>query len=213
MVRLFINHAYMSMQNRMIVKSASGKDTYLIVGKWGRARDALSLYSMDGDRLVEAKQTLLSVFPKFDFYTDEHKIASVKKIPGLQGLKKPYYIVSHLDWIVTGDFIERQFTVKHHSQVIMRVEKHYSFQGDFYSLNIEREEYAPICCLLSVIIDHYSSDRETLWQQYKKEKYSLSFMHPFIFTKPAAKTSFLQTAADCAKIKETLTRRSCRNEH
>ncbi|WP_208560311.1 LURP-one-related/scramblase family protein [Marinilactibacillus kalidii] len=179
MVRLFINHAYMTMQNRMIVKSASGQNTYLIVGKWGRARDSLSLYAMNGDRLVEAKQTLLSLFPKFEFYIDDEKKASVKKIPGIQGLKKPYYIVSRLNWMVTGDFIEQKYVVRGPSGVIMRMEKNHSYQGDFYALTIEEDAYAPLCCLLAVIIDHYSSQRDSIWQQYKKEKYSLSFMHPF----------------------------------
>lgn len=183
MSRLYINHAYMSMQNRMIVKTASGKDKYLIVGKWGRARDALSLYAMNGDRLVEAKQTMLSIFPKFDFYVNDQKLGSVKKIPGFHGLKQPYYLFSHLNWFISGDFVEQQYVVRHHTEVVMHVEKHYSFQGDFYILDIEKEEYAPICCLLAVIIDHYSSEKDTLWKQYKKEKYSLSFMHPFTFTK------------------------------
>lgn len=183
MVRLYINDAYMSMQNRMIVKTPSGKDKYLIVGKWGRARDALSLYAMNGERLVEARQTVLSIFPKFDFYVDDQKLGTVKKIPGFQGLKQPYYLVSHLNWLVSGNFVERQYIVSHHKEVIMRVEKHYSFQGDFYVLEIEKEEYAPICCVLAVIIDHYSSEKDSIWQQYKKEKYSLGFMHPFIFPK------------------------------
>ncbi|MFC6464209.1 LURP-one-related/scramblase family protein [Marinilactibacillus sp. GCM10026970] len=183
MIRLFINHAYMSMQNRMIVKSASGQNTYLIVGKWGRAKDALSLYSMSGDRLVEAKQTLLSLFPKFDFYIEDQKKATVKKIPGIQGLKKPYYVVSQLNWIITGDFVEQKYVVRSASGVIMRLEKNYSFQGDFYALTIEKEEYAPLCCVLAVIIDHYSAKRDTPWKQYKKEKYSLGFMHPFTFLK------------------------------
>jgi uncharacterized protein YxjI len=180
MVRLFIKEEYMSMQNRMIVKDESGKDTYLIVGKWGRAGDALSIYSLDGTRLAEAKQKKLSLFPTFDLKVNGEKVASIKKRPGLHGIKQPYFTVSKLHWLVTGNFTEQRYSVTHHSKIVMRVEKNYSFIGDFYALRIEKEEMAPICCLLAVIIDHYSPNKETLWQQFTQKQASLGFLHPII---------------------------------
>lgn len=183
MVRLFIKEEYISMQNRMIVKNESGQDTYLIVGKWGRAKDSLSIYTLDGRRLAEAKQKKLSVFPTFDLLVEDTKIASIKKRPGLRGIKDPYFTVSKLNWLVTGDFIEQHYTVRHNTQTVMKLDKNYSFIGDFYALQIEEEGLAPICCLLAVVVDHYSPKKGSIWQQFTQKQASLGFMHPMIAKK------------------------------
>lgn len=180
MVRLFIKEEYMSMQDRMIVKTESGQDIYLIVGKWGRKGDALSLYTMDGERLVEARQRKLSLFPKFDLFVDGQKRATIKKHPGLRGIKQPYFTISKLHWLITGDFLEQKYSIRRYTQLIMKLEKNYSFIGDFYSLNIYKEEVAPICCVLAVIVDHLSPNKDTLWQHVKHKQYSLGFVHSFI---------------------------------
>lgn len=180
MVRLFIKEEYMSIQNRMLVKNEEGKDTYLIVGKWGRAGDSLSLYSMSGDRLVEAKQKKLSVFPKFDLLINGEKVCSVKKHPGLFGIKDPYFTVSKLHWLITGDFIAQRYTVRHHAKVIMELEKNCSFVGNLFSLNISNEEVAPLCCILAVIVDHYLPTKASAYEEFKQKQYSLGFMHTIL---------------------------------
>lgn len=181
----------MSMQNRMIVKDESGQDRYLIVGKWGRAGDALSIYSLDGTRLAEAKQKKLSVFPTFDLKVNDKKIASIKKRPGLRGIKQPYFTVSKLNWLITGNFVEQRYSVTHNTKVVMRLEKSYSFIGDFYSLQIEKEDWAPICCLISVVVDHYSPNKGSLWQQFTQRQASLGFLHPMILKKSSVTPSKL----------------------
>lgn len=178
MVRLFINQEYMSLQNRMIVKDSSGKEVFLIVGKWGRLGDKMTVYSMDGERLVEAKQTVLSLFPKFTLYKDGENIGAIKKRPGLHGIKKPTIYVSRLNWVVHPDFENHVFTVRHFAKKIMTIEKTVSSLGDFYILSIEDEEHASIACVLAVLLDHYIQDKESLMESYKQEKYSLGFMYP-----------------------------------
>lgn len=179
-VRLFIKEEYMSIQNRMLVKDEEGKDTYLIVGKWGRAGDSLSIYTMGGDRLVEAKQQKLSIFPKFDLLIDGEKICSVKKHPGLFGIKNPYFTVSKFQWLITGDFIAQQYTVRKKSKVIMKLEKSCSFMGNLFSLTISNDEVAPLCCILAVIVDHYSPSKESVFEEFKQKQYSLGFLHPIL---------------------------------
>lgn len=183
-VRLFIKEEYMSIQNRMLVKNEEGRDTYLIVGKWGRVGDSLSIYTMDGDRLVEAKQQKLSIFPKFDLLIDGEKICSVKKHPGLLGIKNPYFTVSKLQWLITGDFLAQRYTVRNKSKVIMELEKNCSFMGNFFSLTISNDEVAPLCCILAVIVDHYSPNKESVFEEFKQKQYSLGFLHPILLELP-----------------------------
>lgn len=178
MVRLIINQEYMSLQNRMIVKDSSGNEVFLIVGKWGRLGDKMTVYSMNGERLVEAKQTILSLFPKFTLHKDGKYIGAIKKRPGLRGIKKPSIYVSRLNWIVHGDYDKHHFTIKHFTKQIMFIEKTVSSLGDFYILSIENEEYASLACVIAVLLDHYVQKKETLWETYKQEKYSLGFLYP-----------------------------------
>ena len=156
MVRLFMKEEFVSMQDRIIVKNEVGQPQYLIVGKWGRLGDTLSLYSMSGELILEAKQTLLSVFPTFDLLTNQEKVGTIVKKPGIH---HPYYRIKKLGWVVDGDFLEQEYSVKKKNTVIMEFEKTASFTGDFYSLNIIEEQHASICCLLAVIIDHYSFNK------------------------------------------------------
>lgn len=178
MVRLFIKKEYETIQDRMIVTSDSGEKLYLIVGKWGRLGDKLSVYSMNGKRIVEARQVVLSVFPKFRIYQDGNKIGTIKKRPGLQGLRKPYFTVTRLNWVITGDYDEQIFTVRRFTKNILTIEKHVSFTGEFSILTFENQNIAPVACLISQLLDHYGQDKAPLWNDLKQEKYSLSFMHP-----------------------------------
>lgn len=177
MVRLFIKKEYETIQDRMIVTSESAEKLYLIVGKWGRLGDNLSVYSMDGKRIVEARQVVLSVFPKFRLYQDGNKIGTIKKRPGLQGLKKPYFTISQLNWVITGDYDEQVFTVRHFAKKILTIEKSVSYTGEFYILTFPNENIAPVACLISQLLDHYEQNKESLWNDMKQEKYSLGFMN------------------------------------
>ncbi|WP_192988425.1 LURP-one-related/scramblase family protein [Carnobacterium mobile] len=156
MVHLYMKQAYVSLQNRIIVKDEAGKDIFLIIGKWGRIGDGLSLYAMDGTLLVEVKQTVLSVFPKFNIYVAGDKVASISKQPGIKG---PYFKVNQLNWIVKGDFYNHHYTVQHRLQTIMQMEKAYLPFGDFYALSITHSQDIPICLCIAVIVDHLTLTR------------------------------------------------------
>ena len=101
MIHLYMKQDYLSIKHNISVTDEIGKDRYLIVGKWGRVGDGFSLYDMNGDLIIEVKQTLLSLFPKFDLIVAGSKIASIKKYRGIKG---PYFKVSQLKWVVRGDF-------------------------------------------------------------------------------------------------------------
>ena len=177
MVRLFMKQEFVSMQDRIIVKNEKGNDIYLIVGKWGRRGDALTLYSMSGELLAEAKQTLLSVFPTFDLYFKGKKIGTMVK---RKGVRRPYYRIKKLNWLVTGNFLAQKYTIREKTKVIMKFEKSSSFTGDFYSLNIQDQKDAALCCLLAVIIDHYSIDKKPSFADLRLTGHQLGFYQPLL---------------------------------
>ncbi|WP_051237810.1 LURP-one-related/scramblase family protein [Lacticigenium naphthae] len=176
MIRVFMKQEFVSMRNRIIVKDSCGDDLFLIVGKWGRIGDSLSLYNMHGELLFEAKQTILSLFPKFELFEKNKKVGTLVKRPSLRA---PYFTVHPMHWLITGNFEEQQYTIRDKAKVITRVEKTYSYVGDFYSLEIIDEEYAPISCILAVIIDHYSINRLTNFMRSPVKGYTLNVYQSF----------------------------------
>lgn len=178
MVRLFIKQEYMAKQDRLIVTDTMGQEVFLIVGKWGRVGDKLSVFAMNGDRLLDVKQVVLSLFPKFRLFKDGKKIGSLKKRPGLKGIKNPFFTITRLNWIITGNYDKQQFTIRRFGKKIGTVDKNVTYMGEFYVVEFFKEQDAPIVCAVAVLLDHYAENREPIWKKYQQEKYSLGFMHP-----------------------------------
>jgi len=160
MIRLFIKEDYRTEQNQMIVQNHIGEDLYLIVGKWGRAGDSLSLNSLNGTKLVEAKQKILSIFPAFQLKVNQQDMGQMVKYPGVLGIYKPHYKVKKLKWEIRGNFEERHYIARRFAQKVMEIDKQFSNFGDLSSLKIYDEDNIELCCLISVLIDNYSTVRK-----------------------------------------------------
>lgn len=168
MIRLYMKEEFVAKKERVIVKNESGEDVFLIVGKWGRIGDSLSLYAMNGSLLVEVKQVSLSLLPKFDLYVHQKKIGTITKH---MGIRQPYFKVSGLNWTVSGDFISHVYSIKKFHQTIMEMEKASLSFGDFYMLEVTEPHYAPICAAISLIVDHYAKQKkQSKWRLAKKQK-------------------------------------------
>lgn len=178
MVRLYIKQEFMSKQDRLIVSDPKGQEVYLIVGKWGRLADKLSVFAIDGSRLLDVRQVTLSVFPKFQFYVDAEKIGSLKKRPGIRGIKNPFFTLTGLNWVITGDYEKKRFTIRHLGKKIGTIDKNISYLGEFYTVNLVNEEDEPVACAVTVLLDHYAENKELVWKRRQQQKYSLGFMHP-----------------------------------
>ncbi|MFO8069482.1 MAG: hypothetical protein R6U02_05865 [Alkalibacterium sp.] len=177
MVRLFIKPEHMSKQDRLIVTDTTGQEVYLIVGKWGRVGDKLSVFSLDGERLIDVKQVILSLFPKFRLFKDGNKIGSLKKRPGLRGIKNPFFTITRLNWIITGNYDKQQFTVSRFGKKIGTIDKSVTYMGEFYCVDFIKEQDIPVALAIAVLLDHYAVSKSSVLKKYQQEKYSLSFIH------------------------------------
>ncbi|EXJ23492.1 hypothetical protein ADIAL_1104 [Alkalibacterium sp. AK22] len=178
MVRMYIKAEYKTQQNRMIVINESGDHVFLIVGKWGRLGDKLSVYAMDGKRIVEARQVMLSVFPKFRLYQNGRKMGTIKKRASWRGAGQPFFTVTGLNWIISGDYDKQVFIARQFGKKILEIEKSMTFTGEFYTLTFQNERMAPVACLISQLLDHYDQNKMHAENPLKQQRYSLSFMYP-----------------------------------
>lgn len=180
MMQLFIKENLKNDQ-RMTVRDNRGQIIYLIEGRWGRKNDIMSIYKVNGEHLSTLKQLNLSPIPVFDLYEDGEKTGSMRKHPGLFGIRDSYFTLNPHDWVITGDFEDLYFTVHHKKKLIMECEKDLKSGSTIYDLKIKNEEDAPLMALITTLFDHYSrkKDEEEITNEAPDEDYELGFFNGF----------------------------------
>ena len=159
MVQLYIKEQMHPGSKRLIVKSENRRDLFIIEGDWGRKGNIIQLYTINGTRLIKVKQQTLSIFPKFKLFINDQPMGFIKKKPRL--FREPYYDVTKFGWRASGNYRKQEYTVKCKRQLIMSVDKAVTSFGDFYSLDIVDPSHAALCCILAVIIDHFSINKQS----------------------------------------------------
>jgi len=152
MVEYFVQQKALSSNARTLVQDEDGKNIYLLVGRWGRRHDKVSLYDLDGHLLGFIRQTSFISGGRFSLYKQHDKVATMQKIPIL---KKDWYFISRLNWIASGNFSEHRYKIKHGPVIIMEMLGTHMLRGDFYSLVIPEKNNAPLAILISAVLDYW----------------------------------------------------------
>jgi len=174
MVQLYIKENKKN-QHKMTVRDYRGQILYLIEGRWGRVDDLVSLYTKNGQHLISVKQLKLSPIPTFKLLKESEKVGTMRKHPGLLGIRDSYFTVHPHNWTITGDFEELYFTAYQDNDFIMECEKDI-YRGDsLYELTIKKEDNAPLCAVISTLFDHYSREKneEEETEVVLKDNYNL----------------------------------------
>lgn len=177
MIQLFIKESTRNNQ-RMTVRDDRGQIIYIIEGRWGRKNDITSIYELNGDLIMSVKQTKSTPLPVFQLYTKDKDIASIRKHPGLFGLRDSYFTIHPLNWTVTGDFEELYFTVHNNDQeLIMECEKEIFSGYTVYELQIDKDAHAPACALLATLFDPHSRNKSEDEQrsEFTESNYDFGF--------------------------------------
>lgn len=160
MIQLFIKQNNHNNQ-RMTVRDNRGQIVYIIEGRWGRKHDVISLYDINGQQLLGAKQTKQTPLPVFEIREAGDKLGTMRKHPGLFGIRDSYFTLHPHKWVVTGDFEELYFTVTKANHMIMECEKDLYDSYAVYNLMVDAEENMPLCSLLSILFDPYSRIKDS----------------------------------------------------
>lgn len=159
MIQLFIKESSSNNQ-RMTVRDDRGQIIYVIEGRWGRKNDVTSIYELNGDLIMSVKQTKSAPLPVFQLYTKDKDIASMRKHPGLFGIRDSYFTIHPLNWTVTGDFEDLYFTIQDNNQeLIMECEKDIYNTYTVYELLIDEGVNPAACALLATLFDPHSRNK------------------------------------------------------
>lgn len=158
MSEYFIQEQQLSNVTRTLVKDENGKSLFLLVGRWGTRGDALSLYAMNGELVASIKQLSLFFGTRFDLYKEFEKVGTLKKI---LNLKNDFYYINQLHWTVIGDIQNHYYTIHHNKEKIMEMSKATLFSGNYFCLEVEDDEDAPLCICIAAVLDYWLYNKKT----------------------------------------------------
>lgn len=188
MKRLYIKDQSKS-KNLKTIRDDRGQILFLIEGQWGRKDDLIALSTLKGTPVLSAKQNTLSPFPTFYFYTPEEKIGTLKKHPGLFGIRDAYFTLIPQSWIITGDFEELYFTIHQKNQLIVECEKEMTQDDSIFMMDIKNEKDIPLAAVITVLLDHYtrSQDHSYIEEETLDSDFNLGFLNSIELTKQTIK--------------------------
>ena len=176
MIQLFIKESHQNNQ-RLTVRDNRGQILYIIEGRWGRKDDLMTLHALGSDQYIKAKQSKLSPLPTFELSTEKEKIGTIRKHPGLFGIRDSYFTVHPLEWIITGDFEELYFTAYYKNDLIMECEKITKNTCNYFELFVTEAEDVPLCSLITALLDHYVRGKQEDLDDTSEITYDLGFLN------------------------------------
>lgn len=156
MPKLYIHDKQLSNITRTVVTDESGRSLFLLVGRWGRQGDALSLYRMNGTLVASIKQTSFAFGSRFEIYENYKKVGTLQKIFNWPG---DFYYIKQLNWSVHGDIYNHYYKIHHFNKEIMRMRKVIFVAGDYYLLEIPQAANVPTCICIAAIMDYWLYNR------------------------------------------------------
>lgn len=167
MRQLYIRDRSTDLNGATVIHDESGHSCYLLAGKWGIRYDALSLYTMSGELLAEAKQLTLGLTPKFALYLNQRQVGTIGKSLGF--FHELIYIRG-LNWIVVGSLMSGHFKVFCGSQLIFEVEPVQNTGGFCSRLSVVNQADEPLAILTATIINRWArhQDRQPLHEKLRQ---------------------------------------------
>lgn len=136
-----------------VIFDSHGVKRYLLVGKWGMMRDALSLYAMDGQLIGEIKQLSLGILPRFAIYIHRQKIGTISKSLGF--VREVIYIRG-LHWIIVGNPFADRYRVFKGGRLVFVLEPVDKTGGFFHQLTVVNEEEEPAAILVASVLNTWA---------------------------------------------------------
>lgn len=177
MIKLFVK-GNLSERHRITVRDQRGQILYLIEGHWGRKDDIINLYQLNGKLILQAKQIKLSPLPVFDLFAKGYKIGTIRKHPGLFGLRDSFFTIHPQKWVIAGDFEELYFTAHKENKLVMECEKIIKNGQEIFFLEVANRADIPLSSLLTVLLDHYArrSDEESHYKELSHGDFDFGFL-------------------------------------
>ncbi|KRM88799.1 LURP-one-related/scramblase family protein [Liquorilactobacillus vini] len=150
---LYARKYRMSHQGATTITDKNFATVYLVVGKWGRHGDVLSVYAISGELLAEIRQVGFGIFPRFNLYFKHHFIGKLRRY---HFGKKDLLVVKELNWFVVGDIYSLNYRIFKGRTQIMQLNEVLLANGRFLQLKIDSIHHEPICLCIVAILNYFA---------------------------------------------------------
>lgn len=140
------------------IKDKNGKIVYFITGRWGLVHDVLSVHAVSGTLLAEIKQSSLGLFPRFDLYSNEKKVGSLRRY---YGVRTEMLFIKGLNWFLIGNLSNFRYKVYAGRAWIMQTGDIEKYGQSFIKFKVQRQEDEPLCLCVAAILDYWASNGKT----------------------------------------------------
>ncbi|KRL02994.1 LURP-one-related/scramblase family protein [Liquorilactobacillus capillatus] len=151
MRKLYVQKGRLAEHGASTISDINRKKLYLIVGKWGRHQDVLSVYAISGTPLAEIKQRGFGLLPHFDLFKHNELVGSLRRY---HFGRKDILIVRRLNWFIVGDLYTSHYRIFHGRHTIMTLQEVTLPYGDYLELSINNAEDEVLCICIVAILDH-----------------------------------------------------------
>ena len=149
---LYVRKDSLSAKGATVVRDEDHRSIYLLIGRWGRRPDTLSLYQISGTLMAELRQTNLGLLPQFDIYYQNQKVGRIAK---RFGFFNEFIYISNLRWIVVGNFLTGHYKIYHGTTTIMTADA----DDDQMHITCSQKSYEPVCLCIAATRDHWANRR------------------------------------------------------
>lgn len=135
------------------IKDEHGQIIYLITGKWGKAQDVLSIYSIHDELLAQVKQKSFGIFPRFDLYVKDQRVGSLRRY---YGVGREMLFVKGLNWVIIGNIFNFNYKIYHRRDCLMSISEIHLTNGQGLEFAITNYADEPLCLCIAAILDHFA---------------------------------------------------------
>ncbi|KRL99730.1 LURP-one-related/scramblase family protein [Liquorilactobacillus satsumensis] len=129
------------------------QNIYLVVGKWGRHQDVLSVYAISGELLAEIKQRGFGIFPRFELFSHQQHVGTLRRY---HLGRKDVLLVKKLNWIILGDFSTYRYNIYSGKEHLMSLREVALPRGDYLELAVKNTEDEALCLCIVAILDYFA---------------------------------------------------------
>lgn len=151
------------------IKDEHGQIIYLITGKWGKAHDVLSIYSIHDELLAQVKQKSFGIFPRFDLYVKNQHVGSLRRY---YGVGHEMLFVKGLNWFIIGNIFNFNYKIYHGRNCIMSISEIQLTKGQGLEFAIANYSDEPLCLCIAAILDHFTQKNLKQKQRHLTQQHS-----------------------------------------
>ncbi len=156
MKQLYIKQRVFSLGGKFTVKDQQEKDVYFVEGSFMQIPKTFSIMNTTRDEIALITKKVFSFLPKFFVEVNGREVLTIKKE---FSFFKARYTIDAKGIEVQGNWLDMDFQVLQHGEIISKVNKEWFTWGDSYKVQILNEEMEAIIIALVVAIDCVKADQ------------------------------------------------------